>query len=257
MILNQSATFERNPDGAITIQCSVCFFSGFSTCHCGNIHSSSSDSQRLTKTTTAQQGKILLDPAPSAKGQSSKDRSKRDCWGGASSPRIPSDRGGSKASSVPSAVASRPGLHYSQGDRPSSARSIGAVAALSAMKPSAGKRFISGVSSGKVSAAPVIGFSATRSEAKVAAGLASPVQSAKVTTVAAAAAAALVKNGVDNNATSTAAAVAAFCEAVAIKGQKVKVSSNPEPCSAELPRLVGKELCVPYIRSGMDSTGGS
>ena len=34
MILQQSATFERKSDGAIAIQCSVCFFSGFSTCHC-------------------------------------------------------------------------------------------------------------------------------------------------------------------------------------------------------------------------------
>lgn len=34
MILQQSATFERKSDGAISIQCSVCFFSGFSTCHC-------------------------------------------------------------------------------------------------------------------------------------------------------------------------------------------------------------------------------
>ena len=36
MILQQSATFERKSDGAIAIQCSVCFFSGFSTCHCSN-----------------------------------------------------------------------------------------------------------------------------------------------------------------------------------------------------------------------------
>ena len=34
MILHQPATFERNSDGAVTIQCSVCFFSGFSMCKC-------------------------------------------------------------------------------------------------------------------------------------------------------------------------------------------------------------------------------
>ena len=34
MLLHQPATFERNTDGAITIQCSVCFFSGFSMCKC-------------------------------------------------------------------------------------------------------------------------------------------------------------------------------------------------------------------------------
>ncbi len=34
MILQQSSTFERRKDGDIDIQCSVCFFSGFSQCHC-------------------------------------------------------------------------------------------------------------------------------------------------------------------------------------------------------------------------------
>ncbi len=42
MILHQSATFERKSDGAIAIQCSVCFFSGFSTCHCNNASNSGS-----------------------------------------------------------------------------------------------------------------------------------------------------------------------------------------------------------------------
>ena len=49
MILQQSATFERKSDGAIAIQCSVCFFSGFSTCHCStNVSSSSSSSSTTT-----------------------------------------------------------------------------------------------------------------------------------------------------------------------------------------------------------------
>ena len=42
MILQQSATFERKSDGAIAIQCSVCFFSGFSTCHCSTPNNSTS-----------------------------------------------------------------------------------------------------------------------------------------------------------------------------------------------------------------------
>ena len=42
MILQQAATFERKSDGAIAIQCSVCFFSGFSTCHCSAPNTQSS-----------------------------------------------------------------------------------------------------------------------------------------------------------------------------------------------------------------------
>ena len=48
MILQQSATFERKSDGAIAIQCSVCFFSGFSTCHCSSQSTSSNVGKKKT-----------------------------------------------------------------------------------------------------------------------------------------------------------------------------------------------------------------
>ena len=54
MILQQSATFERKSDGAIAIQCSVCFFSGFSTCHCStNVSSSTTTSSSSSASSTS------------------------------------------------------------------------------------------------------------------------------------------------------------------------------------------------------------
>ena len=66
MILQQSATFERKSDGAIAIQCSVCFFSGFSTCHCpssSSIKSSASTSNSSIASSTSSNASTLNTPA--------------------------------------------------------------------------------------------------------------------------------------------------------------------------------------------------
>ena len=77
MILQQSATFERKSDGAIAIQCSVCFFSGFSTCHCStNVSSSTTSSSSSASSTSSKAGNSSKIPAqntphqpPSKRGQ--------------------------------------------------------------------------------------------------------------------------------------------------------------------------------------------
>jgi hypothetical protein len=53
MLLQQSPTFERKQDGDIDIQCSVCFFSGFSKCHCRS-SSASKDATVIEKSNQQQ-----------------------------------------------------------------------------------------------------------------------------------------------------------------------------------------------------------
>ena len=68
MILQQSATFERKSDGAIAIQCSVCFFSGFSTCHCSssNAHAVAGSTQAAQQTPSSKSKKVSAANAASA-----------------------------------------------------------------------------------------------------------------------------------------------------------------------------------------------
>ncbi len=73
MILQQSATFERKSDGAIAIQCSVCFFSGFSTCHCNNSSSSSSSNSNSNSNSSSTNScsNMTTPPPPPGSGSGS------------------------------------------------------------------------------------------------------------------------------------------------------------------------------------------
>ena len=86
MILQQSPTFERKQDGNINIQCSVCFFSGFSKCHCNknaaaNSHQSPSKDiahdDANTSSTTASCSTSTATSTSGLAAQSSKSRTSK------------------------------------------------------------------------------------------------------------------------------------------------------------------------------------